>query len=321
MKCKKSIMGLAALLIVIFHFYIPFTGTKLELTLWRATYIGVDLFFFVSAYSLGQREKISYLKFVGNRLLSIYVPFVVFAAVANFYEKWKYPRFFKVISGAEFFKRGGGSFLWFFVAIMLIYFIAPLLVKLKNRFKWKAFAGMMLGWIILSLIFQYVFHNRSIFILLNRLPIFFIGMYYGEIRKLPLKRFKLPVILIGLVVGGFLINKYGSLRPLHKPLQDMYYVIAIPFIVSFVALWDFISSRVKIRNMPLQFIGRFTLELYALQMIFGYNMEIKILNSTKKMLPSFLITALCLILEAYILYLAKTLFTKLILKLKEKKQS
>ena len=50
MKCKKSIMGLAALLIVIFHFYIPFTGTKLELTLWRATYIGVDLFFFVSAY-------------------------------------------------------------------------------------------------------------------------------------------------------------------------------------------------------------------------------------------------------------------------------
>ena len=80
----------------------------------------MDIFFFVSAYSLAQRDRIEYWKFVGNRLLSIYIPFVLFAVVAGFYEKWKYPRFFKVISGIEFFKRGGGSFLWFFVAIMLI---------------------------------------------------------------------------------------------------------------------------------------------------------------------------------------------------------
>lgn len=106
MKCKKSIMGLAALLIMIFHFYIPFSGLKAELVIYRAAYIGVDIFFFVSAYSLAQRDRIEYWKFVGNRLLSIYIPFVLFAVVANFYEKWKYPRFFKVIAGIEFFKRG-----------------------------------------------------------------------------------------------------------------------------------------------------------------------------------------------------------------------
>lgn len=127
-------MGLAALLIMIFHFYIPFSGLKAELVIYRAAYIGVDIFFFVSAYSLAQRDRIEYWKFVGNRLLSIYIPFVLFAVVAGFYEKWKYPRFFKVISGIEFFKRGGGSFLWFFVAIMLIYLIAPFLIKLKKTF-------------------------------------------------------------------------------------------------------------------------------------------------------------------------------------------
>ena len=100
---------------MIFHFYIPFSGLKAELVIYRAAYIGVDIFFFVSAYSLAQRDRIEYWKFVGNRLLSIYIPFVLFAVVANFYEKWKYPRFFKVIAGIEFFKRGGGSFLWLFL--------------------------------------------------------------------------------------------------------------------------------------------------------------------------------------------------------------
>lgn len=110
MKCKKSIMGLAALLIMIFHFYIPFSGLKAELVIYRAAYIGVDIFFFVSAYSLAQRDRIEYWKFVGNRLLSIYIPFVLFAVVAGFYEKWKYPRFFKVISGIEFFKEEEAPF-------------------------------------------------------------------------------------------------------------------------------------------------------------------------------------------------------------------
>ena len=38
-------MGLAALLIMIFHFYIPFSGLKAELVIYRAAYIGVDIFF------------------------------------------------------------------------------------------------------------------------------------------------------------------------------------------------------------------------------------------------------------------------------------
>lgn len=109
---------------MIFHFYIPFSGLKAELVIYRAAYIGVDIFFFVSAYSLAQRDRIEYWKFVGNRLLSVYIPFVLFAVVAAFYDKWKYPRFFKVISGIEFSKRRRLLFM-VFVAIMLIYLIAP----------------------------------------------------------------------------------------------------------------------------------------------------------------------------------------------------
>lgn len=319
MKCKKSIMGLAALLIMIFHFYIPFSGLKAELVIYRAAYIGVDIFFFVSAYSLAQRDRIEYWKFVGNRLLSIYIPFVLFAVVANFYEKWKYPRFFKVIAGIEFFKRGGGSFLWFFVAIMLIYLIAPFLIKLKKRFGLKAFFGMLLGWLLLGVLCKDVLGNRAVFVLINRLPIIFIGMYYEEIRKLLLKKSGLPVIIAGLIAGSYLIYRYGSIERLNNPFFEIYYIIAIPFVISLILLWDYISSHVSIRNLPMQFIGRLTLELYGLQMIFGFKLETGIYKATGQKLITFLITAVCLIVAAYILYLIKKLTVKLIKKVKERK--
>ena len=318
MKCKKSIMGLAALLIVIFHFYIPFSGLKAELVIYRAAYIGVDIFFFVSAYSLAQRDKIEYWKFVGNRLLSIYLPFVLFAVVANFYGKWKYPRFFKVVSGIEFFKRGGGSFLWFFTAIMLIYLIAPLLVKLKKRFGVKAFFGMMSVWLLLGILCQYVLGNRAVFILVNRLPVIFLGLYYDEIRSILLKKAGLPVIFTGLIAGAFLIYRYGSLERLNKPFFEMYYIVAIPFVISLIALWDYISSHVSIRNLPMQFIGKLTLEMYGLQMIFGFKLETAIYKATGHKFITFLITAICLIAAAYILYLIRYFTRKLIKKVKEK---
>ena len=311
-------MGLAALLIVIFHFYIPFSGLKAELVIYRAAYIGVDIFFFVSAYSLAQRDKIEYWKFVGNRLLSIYLPFVLFAVVANFYEKWKYPRFFKVVSGIEFFKRGG-SFLWFFTAIMLIYLIAPLLVKLKKRFGVKAFFGMMFGWLVLGILCQYVLGNRAVFILVNRLPVIFLGLYYDEIRKLLPDKAKLPVIFVGLVAGCFLIYRYGSLKRLNKPFFEMYYITAIPFVISLIALWDYISSHVSIRNLPMQFIGKLTLEMYGLQMIFGFRFENTIYKATGHKLLTFLITTFCLIMAAYVLYLIRHFTVKLIKKFKERK--
>ena len=319
MKCKKSIMGLAALLIVFFHFYIPFTNHTAELVIYRAAYIGVDLFFFVSVYSLAHREKTAYLSFLGNRFLNVYVPFAVFAAIAGFYQKWQLSRFFKVISGVEFFERGGGSFLWFFVGIMFLYLIAPFLVELKRRLGLKGLALMLSGWLVLALIFQYVLENRNIFILLNRLPVFFAGMYYGEIRKIPLGKFKLPVLVIGLILGGFLIKEYGSLTRLNKPFYDMYYVIAVLFILALVGLWDYVSSRIKIRKSPLGFIGKLTLELYGLQMIFGYDIENMFLKSLGHATAAFFLTALCLIFLAYILYLIKKAIIRLSYILKERK--
>jgi len=329
-KCKKSLMGLAALLIVIFHFYMPLTSNIVELTIYKAAYIGVDLFFFVSAYSLGQRDKIKYGSFILNRFTSIYLSFVVMAVICFFYNKWELKRFFQVIFGIEFFKKGGGSFLWFAIAIMLIYLLAPFMVSLKKKYGWKAFAAFMLVWLILVIVLQFVFKYTTIFILLNRLPIFFIGMYYGEIRKIATKKRALPIILItvGLVLGGYLVYRYCGKVKLMKPITDIYYVISVPFTLALVGLFDLVSARAKFRNLPLQFIGGFTFELYGLQMIFGFKLTQKIVKYMAKYfdnsmlmyrkLVSFILATLALIAMAYVFSLAKKGISKLIKKLKEK---
>ena len=136
---------------------------------------------------------------------------------------------------------------------------------------------------------------------------------YG--RNFLLKKSGLPAI----IAGSYLLYRYGSIERLNKPFFEMYYIIAIPFVISLVLLWDYISSHVSIRNLPMQFIGRLTLELYGLQMIFGFKLETGIYKATGQKLITFLITAICLIVAAYILYLIKKLTGKLIKKVKEGK--
>lgn len=327
MKCKKSLMGLAALLIVIFHFWITITKSPIEATIYRSAYIGVDIFFFVSAYSLAQRKEIKYGSFILNRLLYIYLPFIIMAGICGIYKHWTIKRFWTVVSGAEFFNKGGGSFLWFTVAIMILYLIAPLFIWIKGKFNFKAIPIFFALWGILVWLLQYVLHYKEIFILINRLPIFVIGMYYDDIRKLKLGKFKLPVILAGLICGGYLIHRFCGTIRLTKPITDIYYLIAIPFILSLVGLFDYISSKIHFRNLPLQFIGGITLELYGMQMIFGFDIENKILKSLLKTslsmelkkLYAFLLTLLSLILIAWLFHLPKLIITKSIKHFKEKK--
>lgn len=319
MKCKKSLMGLAALLIVIFHFYMPLTSSILEMTIYKAAYIGVDIFFFISAYSLSKRDLLDYKAFIRNRFAAIYLPFVVLAVFAftinGWGKNWSLLRFVEVILGIEFFKRGGGAFLWYLVAIMLLYLLVPFMVRLKEAHGYKAFAGFFLAWLILVVFLQFLVKYDTIYILINRLPIFFIGLYYDEIKEFLPKKLRPVLIILGLTIGFGLIYRYAATVRLMKPVTDSYYVIAVVFVLSLVGLFDYISARTHIRNLPLQFLGSISLELYGLQMILGYKIETSIFKYLKGVmgddmlevckLITFLLLVIILTALAYLFSLAK----------------
>lgn len=287
MRCKKEIMGLAALMVVFFHFYIPFGTSALETYIYRSTYIGVDMFFFVSAYSIVSRsakEKFNALGFILNRLCLIYIPFVILAIINGLYRKWSLTQFFKVIGGVEFYERGGGAFLWYFIGITIVYLFVPLFLLIKRKMKIWGLPILLSIWLTISCILQFGLHYTKMFIFINRLPIFFIAMYFDELilnnlRKLD--KIYLYLIEAALFISGTaLVYKFGTTKRLLVPFGDMYYVIAIPLIIATVLIVNTIVELLngKYKSIILKFIGGITLELYGLQMVFGYDIEGKILK-------------------------------------------
>lgn len=290
MRCKKEIMGLAALMIVVYHFYIPFGTSAFETYMFRSTFIGVDMFFFVSAYSLASRNKEQFKagSFILNRLSYIYAPFVFLAAVAAIYNKWDFVRFLKSIIGVEFYERGGGAFLWYFIGIMLIYFLTPLFMLVKRKLKNWGFPVLLAFWAILSCILQFGLGYTKMFILVNRLPIYFIGMYFDDlVLKYTNKMKTIFVILIEAVlfiVGTYLSFKFCTTYRVIKPFADMYYVIGIPLVISAIMIVNTIVTALdsKYKSIVLKFVGGITMELYGLQMVFGYDIEQKLLKIVPK---------------------------------------
>lgn len=317
MKCKKSIMGFAALLILIFHFYVPFGQSRFEFFVWQSAYYGVDLFFFMSAYSLGTKDKIKFGAFLANRLYYIYLPFVIMTLIATIYKHWSFMRFVKILLGIEFFNNGGGAFLWFVTAIMILYILAPLFVGIKSKYGILALPMLLAFWLVVAVIFQFVFPKETLFIVINRLPIFILGLFYEDYRKLDLKKFKLPLAVISLVLGCLLVNKWGLTVRLSKPFWNMFYILAIPMVFGIVGIFDSLSELVKLRNIPLSLLGKITLELYGFQMIFGLKIESKIYMRTRNGFLSFLVTAAAVIAIATVFYIAMKYIRLFIKRLKE----
>lgn len=319
MKSKKVIMGFAALLVVMFHFYIPVFKNSLENFLYRGSYIGVDLFFLVSAYSLGKQDKIDFLPFIKNRLKGVYIPFIIMTVIMFFYKKWKISRLLLVLCGGDFIKSGGGSFLWFAPGIMLFYLITPFLVMLKRKYGIKGLPLMIAGWFLLCFGLQYGFGYTKAFILLNRLPVFFIGLYYDRISLKNTGKYRIAADIAVLAAGMFLVYRFGTNIRLNKPFADMYYVAALPEILAAADIIDFISEKITI--VPLEFIGSFTLELYGLQMIFGYDIENVILKATGKPAAAFAGVIVILIAMAFVFNRILKFLPGYLLSLKKKRSN
>lgn len=313
MRCKKELMGLAALMVLLFHFYIPFGTSMVETYIFRSTFIGVDLFFFVSAYSLGSRNregKFQYGKFLLNRISYIYIPFVVLTIISAIYRKWPLMQFTNVINGREFFEKSGGAFLWYFVGIMMIYICSPLFVFSKQKLKMLGFPVLIGFWLLLSVLLQFALGYTKLFILINRLPIFIIGLYYDELVARYIKKLKLWIVIaieVALfIIGTVLTYKYAVATRLLKPFADMYYVVAIPLVIATVMIMDTVVTKIEpyYKSKILKFLGTITLEVYGLQMIFGYDIEMAILKQLPKEKPimqlAFFLTVLCLIAMAFV---------------------
>lgn len=294
---KKFLQVIAAFQILFFHLWAPLTSTQIEQFILKTAYVGVDMFFFLSAYSLAGRE-IDYVPFLKDRVLKLYAKFAFFVLImALFSKSFGVIRAVKSLTFIEFFQKGGGAFLWFIPAILIFYAVYPLFLKWNSRFK---VIWVLLIWLIAGVFSEHVLSYTAVFIFTNRIPVILAGYLFKTYctgNNILRRSF---IVLIPL--GALLLYMYGFKVRLNFPIKDMFYVLAIPAVLGLVML----SSYVK-KYAVTESLGSITLELYAVQMIFGQQILIWAYNVFNKnaLLTNIFVTGVMLLLAYIISYVIK----------------
>ena len=289
---KKFLQVIAAFQILFFHLWAPITSTQIEQFILKTAYVGVDMFFFLSAYSLAGRE-IDYVPFLKDRVLKLYAKFAFFVLImALFSKSFGVIRAVKSLTFIEFFQKGGGAFLWFIPAILIFYAVYPLFLKWNSRFK---VIWVLLIWLTGSVFAEHVLSYTAVFIFTNRIPVILAGYLFKTYCTKNNNLRRSFIVLIPL--GVLLLYMYGFKVRLNFPIKDMFYVLAIPSVLGLVTL----SSYVK-KYAVTESLGSITLELYAVQMIFGQRILIFAYNIFNKnaLLTNIFVTGVMLLL-AYII--------------------
>lgn len=312
MQNKKTIMAVATIMILIFHLWINVTNSIVENFLWYICVIGVDLFFFVSAYSIGKKNDIEYKKFLLNRIDSVYFKFFLLSIICAIYSGWDIVKFIKTVLGIELFTNGGGSFLWFIPSIMIVYILLPLYKKLDNKYPRITPSISFTIYILASIIVSLYTNYTALFIFSNRILITLIGFYFAKYRILEKmnmsKRTYFVITFVLLFIGTFIsYNTYIKGFKLSW-LNDAFYLLHIPLEIGLILLLDKIKA-----NKIIKLVGSATLESYGLQMIIGF----KLANIIYKNVPYALLSNIFSIVVILILSLILKYIFDLIQKMKE----
>ncbi|MGM9947766.1 acyltransferase family protein [Floccifex sp.] len=118
---KRSIQGLATIMILCFHLF-PFPT--------KGLWIGVDLFLLCSGYWISNHD-IDF-SFYKNRWKQIYIPFVFFSILSFFVKQWSISKLLSILCFMDFFLKQETSFLWFCPFILICYGLAWILKKIKK---------------------------------------------------------------------------------------------------------------------------------------------------------------------------------------------
>jgi len=193
-KYRTAIMGIAAIWIFLFHeqehewakvFFSPQWLSYASYFAKRIGFSGVDIFLLMSGIGLVYaREKHKLSVFYMRRIQRVFIPFVLVAVAAMYFEKWSFIVFLKKAFFFDFLFVGISSFLWFVPAILILYICFPLYYKCFKKANSKLiFTLCAVGvWLTLSMLLKDTM-RADLYGFTNRIPIFLIGIQLGWVLR------------------------------------------------------------------------------------------------------------------------------------------
>lgn len=303
-KTKQPIMGVAALLIILFHLFPVSRSNDVVSSYIRFVamtgYIGVDIFFFMTGYMAYYSDTGNYFSYIKRKFLHIYPIFIFCCILYVIMGKFSITKALLTVFGIEFILNGGGSMIWFIPAIMIFYLVVPFYLKLVRKMNnIKLLIISLAIWSGLMLALENFTDNHSLNIFLCRLPIILLGLFLAEYEGKWRVNIKAGVGVVLLVAGIALNYNFGYMIKLAFPISDIFYVTAIPYVMGIILCTDVIFAKVK--SYIFSALGKVSLELYCLQMVFGsliFGRAIRYVNSS--LVAFFIVFAIIFILSKLI---------------------
>lgn len=278
-RFRAEQMGAAMLFVILFHVALdrgdPFYGLR------RCGNVGVDIFLFLSGVGLwfSWVKTPDVLRFYRRRLLRI-VPTWLVVATAFYLPDYLGARRFSrslvdligdITINWDFWLHDELTF-WYVPAIMALYLVAPWYMRLvQSRPVYRWLPLLMVIWCVMVQWVLPIHHAVGhIEIFWSRVPIFFIGINFGEMVR---TRRQLPGEAVWLLLITFLMT-FGTclyleqVRHGHFPLfvERMLY---IPFTVCTVLVMNRIFRRMpQWVNSSFRFVGALSLEAYLIHIHF-----------------------------------------------------
>ena len=187
--CISYVRFFAMLSIVLCHFLQALNNN------WAWIFnVGVQIFFLVSGYLYGNKEILDWKKYYKKRFVKIYIPFIVFfiCVLPLYISRDLFSTKLTIIHILNlqglFGTYPGITHLWFLTAIMLCYFITPILQKLKKY----STIFLVVGLILVTL--NYAVFKKQI----TRIDWFFlysVGYFYPNIKPYMKTTFNILVVI------------------------------------------------------------------------------------------------------------------------------
>ena len=278
-RFRAEQMGAAMLFVILFHVALdrgdPFYGLR------RCGNVGVDIFLFLSGVGLwfSWVKTPDVLRFYRRRLLRI-VPTWIVVATAFYLPDYLGARRFShsivdligdITINWDFWLHDELTF-WYVPAIMALYLVAPWYMRLvQSRPVYRWLPLLMVIWCVMVQWVLPIHHAVGhIEIFWSRVPIFFIGINFGEMVR---TRRQLSSDAVWLLLVTFLMT-FGTCLYLEQVRHGQFplfveRMLYIPFTVCTVLVMNRIFRRTpQWVNRLFQFVGALSLEAYLIHIHF-----------------------------------------------------
>jgi len=269
---RTLLMGFAIIIVMLYHATLKIDNSYLLNFIKNTGNCGVDIFFFVSgigmyfSFKKCPNIKLFYKKRF-QRIFPLYFPIVfIYSSVLLYLGQINFQKFIFDITTLNLWFNSGFQY-WYISAIILLYILTPIYMRYYFKKPNKTFIIALIISFLLILIGQVpeLFYLR---IFLTRLPIYLIGIHFGE------KCYKRKTISNAAILAYFLFFimsvvslivyfKYYQYDILLYSWQKISYIfLTISGCLILCIIFEFIINKLNYKFIILKLIGMLTLEIY-----------------------------------------------------------